>query len=622
MVRLMKSIFISLILFLLVGCDVPGPWEYNVEDIPVYKGVYVSGYVIADRKIENICFDKLYDLNEFYATGFAFYDSAQIIVSSGADSLYLSPKSGVPNCFEDTTGYVPLKGVDYALQAVVYWDSAGVKTATSINGVAQVPTLFTLKDSARYQLPDLQPQPENPQQRFTYLQGVNEYVKDATLDSLGFFNIETDTVEQFELGLLLVSNWDSLYNIMVHFDSIVEKVIHYSNGDTISYLYDNQNLGFHVLGSENSEDVGGLLYSRAFTDSALFPENMFISMFEGMFGQEFGPEFYYVSDTLSRTGVSENGPTPEGDSWLNENIWLNNIMFYGGLNTVYMYAMEPFYFRYISTAVNAESDPKTVAEHNVIGARGFFVGGVVDTFSIFVAVDSLRKFYTREETVVAFCNKQDERGDGPGGGGHGEEGAAYGWDAEKECRTYLEEYCHAFNYNTERCVSLVIEENILSGKNWDDASLLDSVWNSYYDSLQLEVLGIDTTNKEVVAEDHVQELLNARNSVEALKTNDAIYNENKERGYGLYCVENNFPTPHCDIVKEAAHDISTVSFVKDILIVYCEDRNWNSVLFPQCGPALIVHVENKKAEGKFSIVLEREAAQYCRAHPIELVCNL
>ncbi len=618
----MKSIIISLILLLLIGCDVPGPWEYNVEEIPVYKGVYVSGYIIADRKIENICFDKLYDLNEFYATGFAFYDSARVLVSSGTDSLYLSSKNNMPNCFEDTTGYVPLKGVDYALQAVVHWDSAGIKTATSIDGVAQVPTLFALKDSARYQLPDLQPQPENPEERIVYLQGVNEYVKDAALDSLGFYNIETDSIEQFQLGLLLISHWDSLYSILVHFDSIVEKVIHYSNGDTISYLYDNQNLGFHVLGSENSEDVGGLMYSRAFTDSALFPENMFFSMFEGMFGQEFGPEFYYVPDTLSRTGVSENGLTPEGDSWLNENIWLNNIMFYGGLNTVYMYAMEPFYFRYISTAVNAESDPKTVAEHNVIGARGFFVGGVVDTFSIFVEVDLLRKFYTREETVVAFCNKQNDEGGGPGGGNHGEEEVEYGWDSEKVCRAYLEEYCHTYNYNTERCVLLSIEENLLAGRNWDDSSILDSVWNFYYDSLQLEMLAIDTINEETLEDNGVQDLLEARNTIEALKNNDAILKDNKESGYTRYCVENNFPSPHCDAVKEIAHDFSTTSDVKDVLIAYCEDENWDYALFPQCGPALVVHVEKKKAEGKFSIVLEREAAQYCNAYPAELVCNL
>ena len=49
----MKKLHSIMILLLMLAfvCDVPGPWEYDVEEIPVHYGLYVNGYVIAGRPI-------------------------------------------------------------------------------------------------------------------------------------------------------------------------------------------------------------------------------------------------------------------------------------------------------------------------------------------------------------------------------------------------------------------------------------------------------------------------------------------------------------------------------------------------------------------------------------------
>ena len=48
--------------FFIVGC-LQGPWEYDNEEKPTYRGIHVNAYVIADQAVGNVCFEKINELD-------------------------------------------------------------------------------------------------------------------------------------------------------------------------------------------------------------------------------------------------------------------------------------------------------------------------------------------------------------------------------------------------------------------------------------------------------------------------------------------------------------------------------------------------------------------------------
>ena len=66
-----------LVLFALVlaACgDFHGPWEYYPEEREIYTGIFTYGYILSDGGTD-ICFSKIYELDETASRNFAFYDS-------------------------------------------------------------------------------------------------------------------------------------------------------------------------------------------------------------------------------------------------------------------------------------------------------------------------------------------------------------------------------------------------------------------------------------------------------------------------------------------------------------------------------------------------------------------
>ena len=78
--RFLSSLVWILSSVLLVACDFHGPWEYYPEEREVYTGIYTYGYVLAGGET-NVCFSKVYELDEASSQNFAFYDSAYVTVS-------------------------------------------------------------------------------------------------------------------------------------------------------------------------------------------------------------------------------------------------------------------------------------------------------------------------------------------------------------------------------------------------------------------------------------------------------------------------------------------------------------------------------------------------------------
>ncbi|MBR1745445.1 MAG: hypothetical protein IJ734_05640, partial [Fibrobacter sp.] len=96
---------LSVLLVVITACDFHGPWEYYPDEREVYTGIYTYGH-ISDFTNPEICFSKVYELDEASAENFAFYDSAYVtlqgkfkIGENGYDTTIVMRTIGNPNCF-------------------------------------------------------------------------------------------------------------------------------------------------------------------------------------------------------------------------------------------------------------------------------------------------------------------------------------------------------------------------------------------------------------------------------------------------------------------------------------------------------------------------------------------
>lgn len=146
------SAFLAVVAAFLTACgDFHGPWEYTPEERDVYTGIYTYGYVLAGGSAE-VCFSKVYELEESSAENFAFYDSAKVTVkglfvnwSTEVDTtLELFSKSSRPNCFSSGK-YFGVSGESYTLKAYFEWDSSGSAAKSTYKAVATIPNPVKVK---------------------------------------------------------------------------------------------------------------------------------------------------------------------------------------------------------------------------------------------------------------------------------------------------------------------------------------------------------------------------------------------------------------------------------------------------------------------------------------------
>ena len=146
--RGMLALFVAGLLLAACG-DFHGPWEYYPEEREVYTGIFTYGYILSDGGTD-ICFSKIYELDETSSQNFAFYDSARVTVQGPFDidgdetdtTLVLSPKAGKPNCF-----YSELDGItgkSYKMDAYFEWDSAGHAAKSRFTAKAEIPNAISI----------------------------------------------------------------------------------------------------------------------------------------------------------------------------------------------------------------------------------------------------------------------------------------------------------------------------------------------------------------------------------------------------------------------------------------------------------------------------------------------
>ena len=146
--RFLSSLVWILSSMILAACDFHGPWEYYPEEREVYTGIYTYGYVMENRKAE-ICFSKVYELDESSAENFAFYDSAYVTLQgmfgrSFGDNVDTTIVLHGTNCFSHS-GFTGIAGETYKLDAFFVWDSAGNKAKSRYKAEATIPNAVNIK---------------------------------------------------------------------------------------------------------------------------------------------------------------------------------------------------------------------------------------------------------------------------------------------------------------------------------------------------------------------------------------------------------------------------------------------------------------------------------------------
>lgn len=135
---------LSILLVAITACDFHGPWEYYPDEREVYTGIYTYGHV-SDFIYPEVCFSKVYQLDEASAENFNFYDSAYVTLQGkfkvGANeydtTIVLTPSEGKANCLK---GYAyGIQGESYKMDAYFVWDSAGSTAKSRYSAVAAIP---------------------------------------------------------------------------------------------------------------------------------------------------------------------------------------------------------------------------------------------------------------------------------------------------------------------------------------------------------------------------------------------------------------------------------------------------------------------------------------------------
>ena len=169
--RFLSSFVWILSSLILAACDFHGPWEYYPEERDIYTGIYTYGYIVADERPE-VCFSKVYELDEAMAENFAFYKNAKVTMEgrfggefgTGEDeTIRLESSQDNPRCFLPSSNkisrciyivgggvtckpdYTGIEGETYTLEATFEWDSAGHNVESTYRAKATIPNPVKVK---------------------------------------------------------------------------------------------------------------------------------------------------------------------------------------------------------------------------------------------------------------------------------------------------------------------------------------------------------------------------------------------------------------------------------------------------------------------------------------------
>ena len=340
----MKNKFVSSCLCLLTAMflaacsDFHGPWEFYPEKRDIYTGIFTYGTVVADENPE-ICFSKIYELDETSSKNFAFYDSAYVTVKGYFKSSFgkeeyadttvsLRFHSDKPNCFY-AYGYKGVVGKSYTMEAYFEWDSSGHKAKSRYKAEATIPTPVRIK-------------------------GLNVPLQNGDYEWLPY----DEKNPEFKVKFLEFPMDMEFVKCAVDFDSEVAgavSILRYDirNAESQKTTVNNMFKGFT---SEDDEGYRGI----AMHDPLERAENLGFSMNRWVGG-------YNMLDTL----------------------YLMNMMMPLGKIYVDFYATDDAYVDYETKVTASFNDSRVVPESNIENGMGVFSGMSKTTISLYVEGDGV-----------------------------------------------------------------------------------------------------------------------------------------------------------------------------------------------------------------------------------------
>jgi hypothetical protein len=554
--------FLAAAALAVLGACIQGPWDFYPTDPPIFNGLTVTGYALAGRPIEHVCFERLLPLDEENTQAFAFYDSAEVIITGNFGGterpMTLTAVADTPNCFKGDPAALVERGKNYELAAGIKWDSAGTKVTTVVRGTARVPTSFSLHDSAS--APGIARTGGVPENIFDarFLASlpikVREVMNKEYGDTLGKLQKDTVALRKY-LAVHGAAIQKRLLGLLADDNTI------YHKGDTLFYLNGALNTLSHYYSCDRSPDVGSVLITQRFDPAGARPETSFDSPV-GLKPDSFE---YYFPGNHRRLLIYPDGRSRKGWNLL-DSIGVVNVFFHTLKNTLFFYGMEKAYYSYLSTVTQVqgggggEADPRVIPKFNVTGAHGVFVGGIPDSFDIVIRTDPLTKIYPLPLVHGMSCNKD-------------------GWFSGPDCRNYYRTWCSDTAWAAPEC-------------------------------------GVDAVMASLEADLDTNTELKTRVTAKA----DSFSRDETVLGMGVneVCADRNFPSAGgaCDASRIACLETQGANACKQALWDYCKDHSWRPE--DHCGPALASYCHDKP---RLSETLCKHADEWCLANPGSVLCK-
>jgi len=551
-----------------------GPWDYVPEPSPLYRGLWAQAYVVGDRPVTDVCFERFIGLDETQTPAFAFYDSAEVGIegrfTTGEQTLLLRPQARKPNCFIGDTASRAIKGESYTLRARIVWDSLGNEVVSHLLATSTMADSFAIKRTA-----------VAPSVAFVGGFGAaGAILNPADLDKIPAA-VGDQMAKEFEdeiETLLEIQNDSVQLNLFFNLDGkakqetpgermmarlfalLKEDEETYQEGDSLFYISNKAlNLLSHTFTSERGKGVHGVLVTQRWDTNA----SRVINPFQTIAGSTPDPaDFYYPGNIHRLLFFPEGMNSQKGFNFL-DSIGVVNTWFFTGRNRLYFYATDTGYAGFLTTNTNAgdspENNPKITAKTNITGGKGFFAALAVDSFDVFIKADPADEPFPLQETRAAKCSDD-------------------GWFKSRDCIDYYREWCSGKEWRPETCGPDRIRACI--AVNWDTTSLGG-------------LCIVDSLRQKTKA--------------------DSLVNL---AGYLYYCIENDYPdsVEHCEQIRSECENDEGSNPFKEVLWEICDLRDWT---LPACRNGMVTYCRDAKIKAPS---LCKAAQALCREPPKPSTC--
>ena len=544
--RFLSSLVWILSSFILTACDFHGPWEYYPEERDIYTGIYTYGYIVAGERPE-VCFSKVYELDETTAENFAFYKNAKVTMKGRfggefgkgeEETIQLTASGSTPNCFYPSSymnvskcisvdGYVTcgpnytgIVGETYTLEATFEWDSAGHYVESTYKAKATIPNPVKVK-------------------------GFNIPKQDGSFEW-----VEYNEGDVVEMDFLEYPMDMEFVRTALDYDHSVRGVLSIMN-----------------YGSKNGEATNTTV-NKMFKGFTSEDENGYrgIAMHDALETQQ---NLGYAANYI--VGGIKNLDT----------LHLTNMMLPIGEFSVDLYSTDESYIDYENKVKMSVSDSRVVPESNIENGMGVFTG--MARTRVYMKVNS-ENWVGMAHIAKRHCENED--GDN-----------SKGWDS-KGCRLYLDAYCAGDGPSSDLESANDYAYTRYGGSNLYYRKDNETCYPSLVKAAMMQA------NEEHWEVKKWSEYL--PDSISAEKKSMAYAD-----GLKRYCVASNFKDndiAKCSNLKARCLDSLSKNECNSYLWLWCSDRNWNYKKYPQCGPAMVSRyvVDDLK-----STIWEKEVKKWC-----------